>query len=97
VGPIQAVDAGMGDSVVVLALVVIVVGGIGSVRGAFVAALLIGMLDTCARALLPQMMRAIIDGPTATLVAGLLAPVMVYLLMALVLLFQPRGLMGGKI
>lgn len=75
-GPLLAVQAGMGDTVLILTLVVIVVGGIGSIRGAFIAALLIGLVDTFGRMLLPAS----------------LAEMAVYILMAIVLYTRPQGL-----
>ena len=76
VGPLLAVEWGMGEPVLILTLVVIVIGGIGSIRGSFVAAMLIGLIDTFGRIFLPAALGSII----------------IYLLMAAVLLFRPAGL-----
>jgi branched-chain amino acid transport system permease protein len=97
VGPIQAVDAGMGESAVVLAFLVIVLGGVGSVRGAFLASLAVGMIDTLSRSFLPMILRAILEVNTATTLAAILAPIAIYILVAGVLLFKPLGIMGGKV
>ncbi len=97
VGPIQAVDAGMGEYAVVLAFVVIVVGGVGSVRGAFVAGLLVGIIDTLARSLMPMFLQSVLDASLASTFSSILGPAAIYILMALVLLFKPTGLMGGKV
>jgi branched-chain amino acid transport system permease protein len=75
-GPLLSVQVGMGDPVLILTLVVIVIGGIGSVRGAFVAALLVGTIDTFGRVLLPSA----------------LATVCIYVLMTAVLFWRPTGL-----
>ena len=82
----------MGESVLILAFVVIVIGGIGSIRGAFVAALLVGIVDTLGRAFLRPLLDAV-HGRTAADEAGpALASMLIYLLMAAVLFFRPQGL-----
>lgn len=83
-GPILAVRVGMGEDILILAFVVIVVGGVGSVRGAFLGALLVGLVDTFGRAFLPALMGA---------AGASLASMAIYLVMALVLAFRPRGLL----
>ncbi|MSQ71418.1 MAG: branched-chain amino acid ABC transporter permease [Betaproteobacteria bacterium] len=97
VGPVRAVEVGMGDHMVILALVVIVIGGIGSVRGAMVASLLVGLVDTLGRSLLPQVLKAIIDPGVASSVGVALSATSVYLLMAVVLLIRPAGLFAGRV
>ncbi|MNL42086.1 Branched-chain amino acid transport system / permease component [compost metagenome] len=82
----------MGEPVLILALVVIVVGGIGSVRGTLVAALLIAMIDTLGRAFLPDLLRAVFDASVANAVGPALASMLIYILMAVVLAFRPQGL-----
>ncbi|BBO84938.1 branched-chain amino acid ABC transporter permease [Desulfosarcina ovata subsp. sediminis] len=91
-GPILAVEAGMGESILILTFVVIVIGGIGSVRGALVGALLVGMADTLGRAFLPALFRLFLSAAVADGVAASLASMSVYILMALVLVWRPRGL-----
>lgn len=91
-GPISSVQVGMGESILIPALVVIVIGGIGSVRGSFVAALLVGVADTAGRAFIPPLLRAIAPPTLAADVGPALASVVMYLLMALVLAFKPAGL-----
>lgn len=91
-GPLLAVQVGMGENILILAFVVIVIGGIGSVRGAFIGALLIGVLDTAARALLPPLLEHLAGPAAASDVAPALASVLVYLLMAAVLFWKPEGL-----
>jgi branched-chain amino acid transport system permease protein len=90
-GPLLAVQVGMGESILILAFVVIVIGGIGSVWGAFVGALLVGFVDTFGRSLLPYLLRELF--PQVAAAAGpALASIAVYLLMAAVLFWRPRGL-----
>ncbi|QQP91905.1 branched-chain amino acid ABC transporter permease [Skermanella sp. TT6] len=91
-GPILAVQVGMGESVLILTFVVIVIGGLGSVRGALVGALLVGMVDTMARALLPTLLRAVMPPSQADGVGASLASMTIYILMAAVLAWKPRGL-----
>jgi len=69
-----------------------VIGGIGSIRGAFIAALLVGFLDTLGRSFFPQMLRDIIGGPAASAAAPALSSMLIYILMAVVLVAKPQGL-----
>jgi branched-chain amino acid transport system permease protein len=92
-GPILAVEAGMGESILILTFVVIVIGGIGSVRGALVGALLVGMVDTLGRAFLPTLFRLFLSPAYADGVAAPLASMSIYILMAAVLVWRPRGLL----
>ncbi|QDY70940.1 branched-chain amino acid ABC transporter permease [Qingshengfaniella alkalisoli] len=94
VAPILSVDSGMGESVLILAFVVIVIGGIGSVKGAFVAALMVGLIDTLGRSFGPILLRAILDPAAASQAGRTLAPMLVYFLMAAVLVWRPSGLFG---
>lgn len=91
-GPILAVEAGMGESILILTFVVIVIGGIGSIRGALAGALLVGLVDTLGRAFLPTLLRLFFPAAYADGVAGSLASMSVYILMAAVLVWRPRGL-----
>lgn len=91
-GPIFAVQPGMGDGVLILAFVVIVIGGIGSIRGAFIAALLVGVLDTLGRALLPDLLRLVLSSSAARQSGAALASMVVYIVMAGILAFRPAGL-----
>ncbi|MBR1221363.1 branched-chain amino acid ABC transporter permease [Bradyrhizobium sp. U87765 SZCCT0131] len=75
-GPISAVQVGMGEPVLILALVVTVIGGIGSIKGAFIAAILIGVVDTFGRVLLPPA----------------LGSMLIFMMMAAILAWRPRGL-----
>ena len=92
VAPIFSVQSGMGDSVLIQTLVVIIVGGVGSIRGAFFAALIIGIVDTVGRAFLPVWMSALMDPSVAAAAGPAIASMLIYLLMAIVLAFKPAGL-----
>jgi branched-chain amino acid transport system permease protein len=96
VAPILSVEPGMGDNVLILAFVVIVIGGIGSIRGAFIAALLIGLVDTLGRFMAPMLLKLALDPATASQTGRALAPMLIYILMAAVLFFRPSGLFPSK-
>ncbi len=91
-GPILSVESGMGESILILTFVVIVIGGIGSIRGAVVGALLVGMVDTLGRAFLPGLFRLFLSSSHADSGAASLASMAIYILMAIVLVWRPRGL-----
>jgi branched-chain amino acid transport system permease protein len=90
--PLIAVQPGMGDNVLILTFVVIVIGGAGSIRGAFVAALLVGLVDTLGRSFATDLFRAILPPASANEVGPAVASILIYALMALVLSFRPSGL-----
>jgi branched-chain amino acid transport system permease protein len=90
--PILTVQIGMGENILILAFVVIIIGGIGSIRGAFVAAILVGLIDTIGRAFLPDLLRLILTSRGASTVAPALSSMMIYLLMTIVLVLRPEGL-----
>ncbi|HMB09601.1 branched-chain amino acid ABC transporter permease [Saliniramus sp.] len=92
VAPILSVEPGMGDNLLILAFVVIVIGGIGSIRGAFIAALLIGLVDTLGRGFAGDILRLVMDPSAASQTGRAIAPMLIYILMALVLIFRPSGL-----
>lgn len=95
-GPVMAVEVGMGENILILALVVIVVGGIGSVRGAFVGALLVGLVDTAGRAFLPALLSLALPEYWVASVAPALAAIAIYVLMAAVLFYKPSGLFPAR-
>jgi branched-chain amino acid transport system permease protein len=95
-GPLLAVQVGMGESVLILAFVVIIIGGIGSVRGALVGSLIVGTADTLCRALLPTLLRATLPADTASTLGPALASILIYLLMAAILFFRPQGLFPAR-
>ena len=92
VGALQSVQVGMGEPVLILAFVVIVIGGIGSVKGAFVGALLVGVVDTMGRVLLPMGFSTFMPPSEASGVGAALASMLIYVLMAGVLVWRPQGL-----
>ena len=94
--PITAVQIGMGEAILIPALVVIVIGGIGSVRGAFIAALLVGLVDTAGRAFLTPLLRATFSPAVAADVGPALAGIAMYVLMAVVLIVKPAGLFPAR-
>jgi len=94
--PISSVQIGMGEAILIPALVVIVIGGIGSVRGAFVAALLVGLVDTAGRAFLPPALRAVLPPSVAADLGPALAGIAMYVLMAAVLTLKPAGLFPAR-
>jgi branched-chain amino acid transport system permease protein len=96
VGPILSVESGMGDGILILALVVIVIGGIGSIRGSFVAAIIVGLVDTMGRAFLPGLLVAIMPDAIAGAVGPALASMLIYVVMAVVLFFRPQGLFPAR-
>ena len=91
-GPILSVQVGMGEQILIQTFVVVVIGGIGSVRGALFGAVLVGVVDTLLRAYVPGLLRGVMAGSDADALGAGLASMGVYLLMALVLLARPRGL-----
>ena len=95
-GPLTAIQAGMGEQILILVLVCIVIGGIGSIRGAFVAALLVGFVDTAGRAFLPTLLKMFFSPAVASSVGPTLAAIAIYLLMAIVLVFRPAGLFPAR-
>ena len=96
IAPILSVEPGMGDTILILAFVVIVIGGIGSIRGAFVAALLIGLVDTLGRSFAVDILRLVMAPSPARTVGPAISSMLIYLLMALVLYIRPSGLFPAK-
>ncbi|MCA1326857.1 branched-chain amino acid ABC transporter permease [Herbaspirillum sp. alder98] len=95
-GPILSVQAGMGEPVLIATFVVIVIGGIGSVKGAFYSALIVGVVDTMGRAFLPTLLREMTSRQLADAAGPALASLLIYLLMATVLALRPQGLFTAK-
>jgi branched-chain amino acid transport system permease protein len=96
VGALQSVQVGMGEPVLILAFVVIVIGGIGSIKGALIGALLVGVIDTLGRFLLPAALSAVVGPSQAASIGAALASMLIYLFMALVLAVRPRGLFSAQ-
>jgi branched-chain amino acid transport system permease protein len=90
--PILTVQIGMGENILILAFVVIIIGGIGSIRGAFVAAIIVGLIDTLGRAFLGDILRSVLSTNAAITLAPSLSSMSIYMLMAAILVFRPEGL-----
>src|ERR1044072_6266850 len=90
--PISFVQIGMGENILILAFVVIIIGGIGSIRGAFVAAIFVGVVDTLGRAFLPDLLRLFVSYSAGSSAGPALSSMIIYMLMAVVLVFRPEGL-----
>ncbi|MFZ9509128.1 MAG: branched-chain amino acid ABC transporter permease [Burkholderiaceae bacterium] len=95
-GPLLAIQVGMGDSILILAFVVIVIGGIGSIRGAFVGSVLVGLVDTFGRTLLPHLFRELLPPQWASAAGPAVASILIYVLMAVVLFVRPQGLFAAR-
>jgi branched-chain amino acid transport system permease protein len=94
--PLFAVQVGMGENILILAFVVIVIGGIGSIRGALVGAVLVGVVDTIGRAFLPMLFGLVFQPRVASAAGPAIASVSIYLLMAVILYFKPKGLFPAR-
>jgi branched-chain amino acid transport system permease protein len=90
--PILTVQIGMGENILIIAFVITVIGGIGSIRGAFVAALLVGFIDTLGRAYFPGLLREVLGGQAASTAAPALSSMLIYILLAAILVVRPQGL-----
>jgi len=90
--PILTVQIGMGENILILAFVVIIIGGVGSIRGAFVAAIVVGLIDTLGRAFLPDMLHRVLSTNAAATLGPALSSMSIYILMAAILVFRPEGL-----
>lgn len=96
VGAIQSVQVGMGEPVLILAFVVIVIGGIGSIKGALIASILVGLTDTLGGVLLPALFKQFMEASAATSAGSSLSSMLIYILMAGVLIVRPTGLFGAR-
>ena len=96
IAPVISVEPGMGDNILILAFVVIVIGGIGSIRGAFIAALLIGLVDTLGRSFSIDILRLVMGPSPARMAGPAIASMLIYVLMAVVLYVRPSGLFPAR-
>ena len=96
VGAIQSVQVGMGEPVLILAFVVVVIGGIGSIKGALIGALLVGLTDTLGGVFLPQFFKLFMESSAAQTSGSALASMSIYILMGAVLIWRPTGLFGAR-
>ena len=94
--PLSSVKIGMGDDILIVAFVVIVIGGIGSIKGAFVAAMVVGQIDIIGRAFLPDLLKTFLSNSAASSAAPAISQVLVYIVMAGVLVWRPTGLFGQR-
>lgn len=94
--PITSVKIGMGDDILILAFVIIVIGGIGSIKGAFIAAMVVGQIDIVGRAFLPDLLKTFLSASAASSAAPAISQVLVYVVMAAVLVWRPTGLFGQR-
>jgi branched-chain amino acid transport system permease protein len=96
IGPIESVESGMGESKLILAFVVIVIGGIGSIRGAFIASILVGLVEVIGRVFMKDILRMFLPEEFAQTAGPALASMSIYILMAAVLYFRPQGLFPAR-
>ena len=96
IAPITEASIGMGNEIIIVAFVVIIIGGIGSIKGAFVAALLVGLIDTMGRSFLDTLLKVVVSDQNAETAAPALSAMLIYILMAAILAFQPQGLFPPK-
>jgi len=89
---IQSAQIGMGENILILAFVVIIIGGIGSIRGAFIAAIFVGLIDTVGRSYLADMLKLALSSEAASTAGPALSSMLIYLVMAVVLIVRPEGL-----
>jgi branched-chain amino acid transport system permease protein len=94
--PITSVKIGMGDDILILAFVIIVIGGIGSIKGAFVAAMVVGQIDIVGRAFMPDLLKTFLSTSAASSAAPAISQVLIYIVMAGVLVWRPTGLFGQR-
>ena len=94
IGAIQSVEVGMGEPILILAFVVIVIGGIGSIKGAFIGSILVGVTDTLGRVFLPDLLKVFMEPAEATAIGSSIGTMLIYILMAMILIMKPSGLFG---
>ncbi len=94
--PIVGIEPGMGDNILIVTFVVIIIGGIGSIRGAFLAALMVGLIDTLGRTLATSIVGLAFGPSMANQIGPALASMLIYILMAGILVFRPQGLLPAK-
>ncbi len=97
IAPITGASIGMGNEIIITAFVVIIVGGIGSMKGAFIAAMLIGLIDTLGRSYIDGLFKVIMSTAAAETAAPAVSAMLIYILMAVVLVFRPQGLFPPKV
>jgi len=96
IGPIESIESGMGESKLILAFVVIVIGGVGSIRGAFIASIIVGLVEVIGRVFMTDMLRTFLSEEFAQTAGPALASMSIYILMAAVLYFRPQGIFPAR-
>ncbi|MEQ8710052.1 MAG: branched-chain amino acid ABC transporter permease [Rhodospirillales bacterium] len=96
IAPITEASIGMGNQIIIVAFVVIIIGGIGSIKGAFIAALIVGLIDTLGRSFLDDLLAVAMSTEAAETAAPALSAMLIYILMAGILAFRPQGLFPPK-
>jgi len=96
IAPITEASVGMGSEILLVAFVVIIIGGIGSIRGAFIGALIVGLIDTMGRSFLDDLMKLFVSNQVAETSAPAISAMLIYILMAGILYFRPQGLFPPK-
>lgn len=96
ISPITEASIGMGNEIIIVAFVVIIIGGIGSIKGAFVGALIVGLIDTLGRSYLDQLMKLFMSTDNAETAAPAVSAMLIYILMAVILALRPQGLFPPK-
>ena len=94
--PLLSVEPGMGEDILILSFVVIVIGGIGSIRGAFIASLFVGIVETLGRSIIPFVFENVVSNEVAQTAGPAIASMLIYILMAAVLFFRPQGLFPAR-
>ena len=94
--PMFSLEPNMGDDLLITVFVVIIIGGIGSIRGAFIAAVLVGLLDTLGRAVATDLLKLVFDASAANQIGPALSSMLIYILMAAILFFKPEGLFPAR-
>jgi branched-chain amino acid transport system permease protein len=90
--PILTAQIGMGENILIVTFVVIIIGGIGSIRGAFIASIFVGLTDTIGRAFLPDLLKLVLSQAAASTAGPALSSMLIYLVMAIILIVRPEGL-----
>jgi branched-chain amino acid transport system permease protein len=94
--PITEASIGMGNQIIIVAFVVVVIGGLGSIKGAFLAALLVGLIDTLGRSYLDSLFKLFMSAQNAETSAPAVSAMLIYILMAVILALRPQGLFPPK-
>ena len=92
IAPVTEASIGMGNDIIITAFVVVIIGGVGSIKGALLAALFIGLVDTFGRAFLDVLLMQIMSSQAAETAAPAISAMLIYLLMAVILVVKPQGL-----